>query len=129
MDLDSFRQSDNGAKASTCHRLLIKLAEACKTLPSSLNIEGIEEVEREPSACGGFADIFRGSFRAQIVALKRLRLMQATADDRLKIRKVSPTLHFTPTLFTMHIGLADVFSGSSYLEAAPTSACSALPWS
>ncbi|TFK43199.1 hypothetical protein BDQ12DRAFT_168524 [Crucibulum laeve] len=64
-------------------RLMMKMCEMYNLLPSSLFIEGVELRERDPIDGGGFADIYRGSYRGKDVALKRIRIFQ----DRQKIHK------------------------------------------
>lgn len=66
----------------------MKLCKRCGMLPPSLNVTGITGCSKEPLAGGGFADIFRASYQAKAVALKRLREFQV-GPEREKIRKVS----------------------------------------
>jgi hypothetical protein len=68
------------------HHLVVKLSESCGILPPALNITGVRNCSKASVAGGGFADIFRGSYRGKDVALKRLRYF----DDQEcgKIHKV-----------------------------------------
>jgi hypothetical protein len=70
------------------NRLLHKLAQKCDKLPSSLVLENIVLLEREPSCIGGFADVFQASYRGQLVALKRLRRFQ-NPENYEKVQKVN----------------------------------------
>ncbi|THH32824.1 hypothetical protein EUX98_g1317 [Antrodiella citrinella] len=67
-------------------RLLIKLSKASGVLPSHLFLDEIRCFNRDPVAGGGFADICRGTYYAQPVALKRLRVFK-TNEDLEKARK------------------------------------------
>jgi len=59
-------------------RLRQKLSNACHLMPDSLCLDGVQISDSEPSYCGGFADIFKGSHRERDVAVKRLRVTQRT---------------------------------------------------
>jgi hypothetical protein len=59
---------------SEVNRLLLKLCENFDTLPTSLFVTGIKRLDAEAMSGGGFADIYRGSLRNEVVALKRLRI-------------------------------------------------------
>ena len=54
-------------------RLLITLSKNKKSLPQSLYLHGVVMQGMYAVSGGGFADIFRASYRGQHVALKRLR--------------------------------------------------------
>jgi hypothetical protein len=55
--------------------LLIKLAAASQQLPTNIFLQGVDLGEaRDPWRTGGFADIFRGTYRNRTVVGKRLRL-------------------------------------------------------
>ncbi len=54
-------------------RLLIALCRRTQTLPKSFLIRGVRLRDKVPINGGGFADIFRGSYKGETVALKRLR--------------------------------------------------------
>lgn len=69
-DLDSLQHKPSA------HKFLIQLSERCGILPPTLSISGITACEQDPIGGGGFADIFRASFRGGHVALKRLREFQ-----------------------------------------------------
>jgi hypothetical protein len=77
IDKQAFPFNDDSQRSRhSAHRLLVKLSENCGILPSILSIAGIENCSKEPVAGGGFADIFRASYRGEDVALKRLRDFQ-----------------------------------------------------
>lgn len=67
--------------------LLVKLSSHSNQLPKSLFVEGIEiGHSRDPTASGGFADIFCGTYAGAKVAVKRLRICN---HQKAEIYKVS----------------------------------------
>ena len=72
-------------------RLNVRLSEASLQLPHSVHITGVTVLEREPIACGGFADIYLGEYRGNRVAIKRLRPSSSQDNEQLgtraKVRK------------------------------------------
>jgi hypothetical protein len=71
-------------------RVQISLSENCNNLPLSLTLQGVSLLEDNVISGGGFADIFRGSYRNEVVALKRLRIFQPN-EERQRVHKVSST--------------------------------------
>ncbi|KAK7063547.1 PINc domain-containing protein [Favolaschia claudopus] len=72
---------DKGFITTTQHcrlarRIIRKLSASCDKLPSSLFIGGVIEREEHPSYGGGFADIYRASYKHNLVALKYMRAVQ-----------------------------------------------------
>ncbi|KAH8080722.1 kinase-like domain-containing protein [Cristinia sonorae] len=61
-------------------RLLVKLSKVSGVLPHCLFLYGIVCPNRDSVTGGGFADIFRGTYGAQHVALKRLRVFKSDLD-------------------------------------------------
>jgi hypothetical protein len=56
--------------------LLLKLSVASGVLPPDLFIQGVSiGDQRDPWTSGGFADVFRGVYNHQSVAVKRLRVL------------------------------------------------------
>jgi hypothetical protein len=89
IDKQAFPFNNDGQRSRhSAHRLLVKLSENCGILPPILSITGIENCSKEPVAGGGFADIFRASYRGEDVALKRLRDFQVH-QQREMIHRVS----------------------------------------
>ncbi|KAJ6504018.1 kinase-like domain-containing protein [Mycena vulgaris] len=73
--------------AFDARRLMLKLSEACETVPSTLLITGVTDRSEHPIFSGGFGDVFRASYRARPVALKRLRVFQEdSAPHRTRLR-------------------------------------------
>jgi hypothetical protein len=67
-------------------RLLQKLSTASGILPSDLFIQGVDiGPNRDPVARGGFADIFLGTYKDGLVAVKRLHVM---GEDKATIHPV-----------------------------------------
>jgi serine/threonine protein kinase len=68
--------------------MLVKLSIASGILPMDLFIQGVSIGEdRDPWTSGGFADVFRGTFRGQQVAVKRLRIQN---EDKKTVNPVCP---------------------------------------
>ncbi|KAF7326865.1 Kinase-like protein [Mycena venus] len=76
----------NAEHTSRARRLIIRLSEARDRLPSSLFITGITNHDEHPTFSGGFGDIYRASFNGVTVALKRIRMFQASADSSPRSR-------------------------------------------
>ncbi|KAJ6504047.1 kinase-like domain-containing protein [Mycena vulgaris] len=75
--------------AFDARRLMLKLSEASETVPvpSTLHITGVNDRIEHPIFCGGFGDVFRASYRARPVALKRLRVFQEdSTPHRTRLR-------------------------------------------
>jgi hypothetical protein len=66
----------------------MRLSEACHLVPSSLHVKGVELLEKEAIHGGGFAEIYRASYRNGTVALKSLRAY-TTDKERRKVHQVS----------------------------------------
>lgn len=64
------------------HRLQIRLACASLGVPTTLLLDGIVVNDSEPISGGGFADVFRATWNAQIVCLKRVRIFADTPTIR-----------------------------------------------
>lgn len=58
------------------------------------------EVDDKILASGGFADVRRGKYMGQLVAVKTIRIDVTTLDDPRKIRKVSISRKFSTTQST-----------------------------
>jgi hypothetical protein len=68
--------------------MLLKVSIASGILPKDLFITGVSIGEdRDPWTSGGFADVFRGTFRGQQVAVKRLRIQN---EDKKTVNPVCP---------------------------------------
>jgi hypothetical protein len=66
----------------------VKLSEVSNILPSGLSVKGVTLLEKHPKFGGGFADIFRASYRGNEVALKRMRVFQR-GEELQSINKVA----------------------------------------
>ncbi|TDL20527.1 kinase-like protein [Rickenella mellea] len=69
-------------------RLLRALARLCKLyacFPDSLILSGVQRTRMDPSAGGGFADIWRGQLSTRCIAIKALRIFEQS--DREKALK------------------------------------------
>jgi hypothetical protein len=66
--------------------LLVKLSIASSVLPPELFIQGVSiGHDRDPWTSGGFADVFRGVYNNQPVAVKRLRVLN---EDKVAVNPV-----------------------------------------
>ena len=66
----------------TAIQLLVKLAGASQELPDSMHIFGVKVDDKlKPAGYGGFADVFRGMYRDQPVALKRFTRLSLSSDS------------------------------------------------
>lgn len=89
MEKKGFSFTLNGQRhRQNAKKILVKLSQNCGILPDTLRISGVTECGSEPVNGGGFADIFRASFREQEVALKRLRDFQVHRECERVIGKV-----------------------------------------
>jgi hypothetical protein len=68
--------------------LLMDVAKASNELPSSLFVAGVQIYSPHPTMSGGFADVFKGEFAGQSIALKRLR-MNVRGLERNDVHRVS----------------------------------------
>lgn len=76
-----------------CSVILQKLCGACCLLPDSYIIsDGLELTGDYPVAHGGFADVYQGTYKGRAVAVKTLRLTQASEQELLRIKKVRKSL-------------------------------------
>jgi hypothetical protein len=67
--------------------LLLKLASTSRKFPYSFFVDGVDiGTSRDPVAQGGFADVFRGTYRGQAVALKRPRTNAAANTDYHRVK-------------------------------------------
>ncbi|EIN12457.1 kinase-like protein [Punctularia strigosozonata HHB-11173 SS5] len=76
----------NGAARKAISQLLVRLVQQTNVLPSKLFVAGVQLHSRDPVNAGGFADILRGSYYGQEVALKRFRIY-AHSQERSAIHK------------------------------------------
>ncbi|KAF8068027.1 kinase-like domain-containing protein [Lyophyllum atratum] len=58
-----------------------RLSRRAGLYPTSLNLKHVEFVSEYPVAAGGFADIYQGRLRGQVVCLKVIRLYQTSHVD------------------------------------------------
>lgn len=84
--LDKYRNDDlsfwRGAR-----RLLVKISVVSGIIPRSLTVQGVTLLEKEAVFGGGFADIYKASYKNNEVALKRMRVFQR-GKARREIHKV-----------------------------------------
>lgn len=68
-------------------RTLMRLSQGCQRLPRSLTLEDVRLRSADAVAGGGFADVFMATHDGKDVALKRLRVFQGRAEERISVRK------------------------------------------
>lgn len=94
--------SDGRMQRQNAYKFLVKLSENCGILPPTLSVTGITDCGREPVNGGGFADIFRASFRGEEVALKRLRDFPVHQErgtvHRVRISSTTTISRFTTSI-------------------------------
>ncbi|KAJ6518846.1 kinase-like domain-containing protein [Mycena sanguinolenta] len=76
LDKGSFHAAEDAGFTLKARRLLVKLSEASDTLPTSLFIKGVSNLDKEATFGGTFGDIYRASYEGEDVALKRIRVFQ-----------------------------------------------------
>jgi hypothetical protein len=78
---------DNRDTVLTCQSWIRKISRQTGVLPSSIILQGVKRSGTQPVSCGGFADIYRGWYLRQEVAMKVLRVF-VTEENRKKIYRV-----------------------------------------
>ncbi|KAF7370567.1 hypothetical protein MSAN_00689100 [Mycena sanguinolenta] len=76
LDKGSLQVAEDAEFTLKARRLLVKLSEASDTLPTSLFIKGVSNLDKEATFGGTFGDIYRASYQGEDVALKRIRVFQ-----------------------------------------------------
>ncbi|KAK7054529.1 hypothetical protein VNI00_003727 [Paramarasmius palmivorus] len=74
--LDSKEGRHSNSLRQRIHSLLVTLCKRSTKLPESMFVTGVKLVRDRSVCCGAFADVYRGIFREQHVALKRLRFFR-----------------------------------------------------
>ena len=71
-----------------CSVTLQKICGACCILPDSHVIsDGLEVTSASAVACGGFADVFQGSYKGLPVAIKTLRIPAVEEEELARFKK------------------------------------------
>ncbi|KAL4248619.1 Serine/Threonine Kinase and Pseudokinase [Abortiporus biennis] len=66
-------------------RMLIQVVKQHRTIPTSLCLKYVRLVDREKVDGGGFADVFKGTYAGQVVALKSMRYYQTMKEGNRKL--------------------------------------------
>jgi hypothetical protein len=85
----NMRQPD---EISLCFSWIRKVSREVRVFPSSLILEGVEQLQNGPVACGGFADIYKGSYQGKLVAIKFIRFNN-TVQKTTQVQRVRHRLH------------------------------------
>jgi hypothetical protein len=87
--------------------LLVKLSSTSDQLPPSLFVHGVDiGTVRDPVRTGGFADIYRGTYNDELVAIKRLRVLEAS---KAQMHPVLVLFFFSPN----GLGLTSAYRNSA----------------
>ena len=71
------------------HRVQRRLSYSSDMLPSAIKVKGVQCPDNRTYGTGGFADVFRGVYGKEDVALKRLRIFTMLEESKKdSIRKV-----------------------------------------
>lgn len=83
-------------------RLSVKMAATHDLFPKLLILQGVKCKNRQQRGAGGFADVFRGTYRGSKVGLKRLRAYSMISDtEKEALKKVRlPTFSPGPVMLT-----------------------------
>jgi serine/threonine-protein kinase TNNI3K len=91
------------------HRLLVKICQKCRRLPSFIFVKGVKCYGANPVSGGAFADIYRGRYNGKFVALKRMRVFQANQSDNRFFNVSSFRLLNLTTSNSTHVKLLEMF--------------------
>lgn len=123
--LDKHRSDDprfwRGAR-----RLLVKISVVSGIIPTSLTIQGVTLLEKEAVFGGGFADIYKASYKNSEVALKRMRIFQR-GKERHEIHRVRAFDAFGTDLYLTAFPI-DILQRSSPLAVLSTSTRASISW-
>jgi hypothetical protein len=50
-------------------------------------LDGVTLEKREPIRWGGYADVYQGRYKDNLIALKRIRMYMASRDKELKVTR------------------------------------------
>ena len=74
---------------SQLRRLVLDLSVKCEQVPSALFLKGVQRTDNESRAFGGFADIYRGIWADEPIAIKCLRMFRLSTDSqKARLRQV-----------------------------------------
>ena len=97
-------------------------------LPASfMLIDGFDHIDELPFANGGFADVYKATYKGQLVVAKALKT--TSMDDLENVHKVSSlSSAWYHSLFTAHITFSALCEGSRRLEMASTRKHPTIRW-
>lgn len=108
-------------------RLTMKLCFAHSIVPQALVLKGLVISDRDSIGGGGFADIYKGTYRQVPVALKRLRVFLTLEESRREsLRRVS-RISVSPSFVVVNI-VQDILSRSSDMASIGPSTYPQSPW-
>lgn len=95
-------------------RLVLDLSLKCQQVPSALFLKGVKRTDTETRAAGGFADIYRGTWSSQDIAIKCLRIFILSPESqKARLRQVS-NLEISVSLSSIQVVYRRLSIGSPY---------------
>lgn len=74
------------ARSANCMGIMRSICGRCAILPTSHMIsDGLEITSEHPVQSGGFADVFQGTLKGALVAIKVFRLRSSDRLDKMKV--------------------------------------------
>ena len=85
----------------TLHRISVRLSQKADKLPETIYVRGVKIMDRFNLNGGAFADIYKGIYKGEEVAVKKLRVtLYQSPDQRTKTVKVSDFMELRFKLLT-----------------------------
>ena len=105
----------DSSDARGLERFLKLTVERRGILPSSIFLSGVRRIGRNFEHGGGFADVWKGEYENNIVALKVLRLFCFADKERMQLVSI-PNLHVIPSDFCPCYGITGIHQRGFALE-------------
>ena len=122
--LDQIGISRNSGMSYLKH--LQRLCGASGILPASFMLtDGFDHIDKRPFANGGFADVYKATYKGQLVAAKALKT--TSIDDLENVHRVGGFV-FCPVSQPIHVSFPALREGGSRLEMASTRKHPAICW-
>ncbi|KAJ8088480.1 Rho guanine nucleotide exchange factor [Marasmius tenuissimus] len=109
---------------SSMVKMMLRLSERSGLCPSCLNLENVERVGNRPVAGGGFADVWKGRIKGQLVCLKVVKVYHTSDVQELLKAYMREAIVWQQL---RHPNLLP-FLGMYYLDEAREELCLVSPW-